>query len=92
MKEVTVSLISNTENEIKCFLNAFYEKDMNIKNKAFKWSILCNSPFECLNLVTTAIDNSDKYHIQVFVHLPEFETFVNDKNINEFIKYIYLSN
>ncbi len=92
MKGVTVSLITNKRNELNRFLSTYYEKNMNIKNEAFKWSLHCDSPFECLNLVTTAIDNNDKYNMQVLVSLPELDTFINDDNINAFVKYIYMSN
>ena len=51
--------------------------------------MICNSPFECLNIVTTAIDNNDKYDMQVVVSMPELEGIINDDNVNEFIKYLY---
>lgn len=91
MKSITVSLITNRKNELNRFLSTYYEKEMNIKNEAFKWSLHCNSPLECLNLVTTAIDNNDKYNMQIFVNLPELDAFINDDNINAFVKYIYMS-
>ncbi len=87
---ITVSLISNKQDEINKFLSSYYEKDMNIHKKTFKWSMICHSPAECLNLVTTVIDNDDKYFIQVFINMPEFCVVVNEQNIDDFIKYILL--
>lgn len=92
MKEITLSLITNKKEELNKFLSTYYEKDMNIKDETFKWSIICNSPFECLDIVTTAIDNNDKYNMQVHISMPELETVIDDNNINDFIKYIYCKN
>ena len=92
MDRITVSLITNQKEELNRFLRTYYEKNMNIQKETFKWSLMCHSPLECLDLVTTAIDNNDKYHMQVHISMPELEAVINDENINEFVKYIYYRN
>ena len=92
MKDITVSLITNQKDEINRFLSTYYQREMDIKNETFKWSMICNSPFECLNIVTTAIDNNDKYNMQVHISMPELEAVIDDNNVNDFVKYIYCKN
>lgn len=86
----TVSLISNCDGEISRFLSAYFNQNMNIKKETFKWSLICNSPFECLSLVTTVIDNNNQYNMQVVVSMPDLNGIINDDNINQFVKYLYI--
>lgn len=92
MKSVSVSLITNKENELNNFLSSYYEKEMHVATKAFKWCTFYQSPLECLDIVTAAVDNNDKYNVQVLVQLPELEAVINENNVNAFVKYIYLRN
>lgn len=90
MKSITVSLITEKKEELNRFLSKYYNREMNIKKETFKWSLICNSPLECLSLITTVIDNNNQYNMQVVVSMPELSGIINDDNINQFVKYLYI--
>ena len=86
--EASVNFFSEKEGEIERFLNLFYEKNLNLKNKLF-WQKKYNNPINMIELISTYTDNSDQFNIGLWVCLDEnIFININDITINKFIKYL----
>ena len=84
-----VNLYSTKSGEIKKFLNSFYETTVNIENE-FKWNKYYQNPVEMTNIISSLIENNDKYKINIWISLDE-GIFINvtENNIDSLIRYIY---
>lgn len=90
MDNVTVNLITNKQQEIQRFLRKFFQDEtITLDDKTFRWSCTFSSPLKALDLIIPATESDDEYLIQVFVNLPEFDAVINQKNLDDFIRYIY---
>ena len=86
---VIVSLYSNTKNEIKRFLNSFYNKNEALEND-LKWEHTFENPVESADIIGTFIDNNDKFRINMWVSLDEgFFINITDHNADKIIRYLY---
>lgn len=87
--EYTVKIYSETEGEIEKFLKLFYQDDIKIENKLF-WKKEFNDPTKIIDIVSTFIDNKDKFNANIWTSLDK-DVFicVTENNINDLIKYIY---
>ena len=86
MKKPTLNLYSKNKNEISDFLERFYNKkiDKSIENFSF------DNPIEMIDLISTIIDNNDKYNISAWINLDE-DIFIkiSNSNLDDIIKYLY---
>lgn len=86
MTKPTLNLYSKNKNEISDFLERFYNKkiDKSIENFSF------DNPIEMIDLISTIIDNNDKYNISAWINLDE-DIFIkiSNSNLDEIIKYLY---
>lgn len=84
-----VSLYSMKNNEIKNFLNTFYNQDITLEND-LQWSKTYDNPVEIAGIIGAFIDNNDKYDINMWVSLDE-GVYINvtDHNADEIIRYLY---
>jgi len=90
MENITVNLITNKQEEIKKFLRKFFnDETFQVNDTTFRWSCICHSALKALDLIIVAAEADEDFLIQVLVNLPEFDAVVNQKNLNDFIKYIY---
>lgn len=87
--ETLVSLYSNKENEIKDFLNNFYEKD-NVLEDYLRWEKKYANPIELADIIGIFIDNNDKYSINMWVSLDK-DVLINvtDNNADNIIRYLF---
>ena len=86
---VIVSLYSNTKNEIKRFLNSFYNNNEKPEND-LKWEHTFENPIQSAGIIGTFIDNNDKYKINMWVSLDEgFFINVTEHNADKIIRYLY---
>ena len=86
---VTVSLYSNTKNEIKRFLNSFYNNKEILEND-LKWEYTFENPIQSADMIGTFIENNDKFKINMWVSLDEgFFINVTDYNADKIIRYLY---
>ena len=87
--EALVSLYSNKENEIKKFLDCFYEKDI-ITEHNLKWEKSYFNPIEIVDIIGTFIDNNDKYDINMWISLDK-DVLINVTNFNadKIIRYLF---
>ncbi len=86
MTKPTLNLYSKNKNEISDFLERFYNKkiDKSIENFSF------DNPIEMIDLISTIIDNNDKYNISAWINLDE-DIFIkiSNSNLDDIIKYLY---
>ncbi len=90
MENITVNLITNKQQEIQKFLRKYFQDESyTIDDKTFRFSSIYTSALQALDLIIVAAEAEEDYLIQVFVNLPEFDAIINQKNLNDFIRYIY---
>ena len=84
-----VNLYSQKNNEIKKFLDKFYNKNLSI-NDSLKWEKLYANPIEIADIIGAYIDNSDKFNIAMWVSLDK-GVFINitDFNADTIISYLF---
>ena len=85
----SIAIYSEINGEIKKFLELFDSKNFNIEDSFF-WEKTYQNPIEMIDLISTFIDNNDKFNLNIWISLDEnIYICVNDQNINKIIKYIY---
>ena len=90
MEIITVNLITNKQQEIQRFLRKYFQDETySIEDKTFRWTGFYSSALKALDLIIVAAEANDEFLIQIVVNLPEFDAVINQKNLNDFIKYIY---
>lgn len=86
---ILIDLYSNKENEIKKFLDKFFNSNMDISTK-LQYELKFENPVESADLIGVFIDNNDAYNINMWVSLDEgFFLNVTDHNADKIIRYLY---
>ena len=87
--EVLIDLYSNTKNEIKRFLDNFFNANIKLKND-LEYEIKYENPIESADLIGVFIENNDIYQINMWVSLDKgFFINVTDFNTDKIIRYLY---
>lgn len=90
METITVNLITNKQQELKKFLRKYFQdSNYSVNDNTFRWTCIYHSALKALDLISVAAEADEDFLIQILVNLPEFDAVVNQKNLNEFIRYIY---
>ncbi len=85
-----VNLYSTKKNEIKKFLENYYDKNIEIKNDDLEWKKEFDNPIEMAEIMGTFIDNSDKYEINMWISLDSGVLInVTEYNLDDIIRYLY---
>jgi len=76
-------------NEIKKFLDTFYEQDIKLEND-LEWKKSFKNPIEIADIIGIFIDNNDRFQIAMWISLDD-DVFINvtDDNANNIIRYLY---
>lgn len=84
-----VSLYSMKNNEIKKFLDNFYNENSILEND-LEWTKEFKNPIEIADIIGTFIDNNDKYNINMWISMDE-GVYINvtDDNVDKIIRYLY---
>ena len=84
-----VDIYSKENTEIKKFLDAFYNENTNT-NDDLKWEIVFDNPVECADIISSYIDNKDKFNINMWLSLDkDFFINITKFNANKIIKYLF---
>lgn len=84
-----VDLYSETNNEIKTFLDKFYESETHIDNN-LKWEIIYDNPTEASDIISAFIDNKDRFRITMWISLDkDFFINVTSNNADKIIRYLF---
>ena len=86
MKKPTLNLYCKNQNELIEFLERFYNREIEKSMENFTF----DNPIEMVDLISSIIDNNDRYKIYAWVNLDE-DIFIKitNSNLNEIIKYLY---
>lgn len=88
MRNITVTLITNKQNEIKNFIDNFYNINTDISPKTFRWSASFLYYIDTIDILSVLIDNQEKYCIEVFVQLEQGITIkITPSNLETYIRY-----
>lgn len=84
-----VSLYSMNSNEIKKFLDEFYNENTSLDND-LEWKKNFENPVEIAEIIGAFIDNNDKYEINMWISLDK-GVYINvtDDNADNIIRYLY---
>lgn len=76
-------------NEIRQFLQKFYNTNITIEND-LEWTKEYDNPVEIAEIIGTFIDNNDKYSINMWISLDE-GVYINvtDYNVDKIIRYLF---
>ena len=84
-----VDIYSKEDTEIKRFLDAFYENNVNI-SPDIKWEIVYDNPIECADIISSYIDNDDKFDINMWISLDrDFFINITKYNADKIIRYLF---
>ena len=93
MNDIVVTLLAEKPCELNRFLSAYYCKDMNIEEGAFRWSCMFKRPLDSICILATLIDNIEDYKIEALVSVKHYDNIkVSEDNINELVKFLYWMN
>ena len=84
-----VDIYSQTSNEIKSFLDKFYNTNKNLDSN-LKWEITYNNPTEMADIISAYIDNEEKFKINMLISLDkDFVINVTRHNADKIIRYLF---
>lgn len=84
-----VDIYSKNNLEIKNFLKAFLDKDIDIEDNQ-KCEIIYNNPLYCADIISSYIDNEDKFNINLWVSFDKnFFVNVTKYNADKIIRYLF---
>lgn len=87
--EAIVDIYSETDNEIKNFLDKFYNSNINISNN-LKWEVTYKNPTEASDIISAYIDNEDNFKINMWISLDtDFFINVTSNNADKIIRYLF---
>lgn len=85
----TVKIYSPDRNEIKKFLELFFENNID-SNYENLWKKDYHTPIDFLDIISTFADNKEKFKANMWISLDKnLYILITEKNINSIIKYIY---
>jgi hypothetical protein len=85
----SVTLYSNKKNEIKKFLDAFYEDDIKLSDP-LTWKKEFKNAIDIANILGAFIDNNYKYDINMWICLDKnFFINVTEYNAEQIIRYLF---
>lgn len=84
-----VDLYSEKPNEIKNFVDKFYEKDIHVEND-LKYEVIFENPLFASDMISAFVDNNDKFDIHMWLCLDK-GVFINitDFNADKIIRYLF---
>lgn len=88
MRNITITLVTNKQNEIKNFIDSFYNINTDISSKTFRWSRTFTFLIDTIDILSVLIDNQEKYCIEGFVQFEEGLTIkITPSNLETYIRY-----
>ena len=85
----TVTILSENISEIKDFLNKYYSDNITFSEQNY-WEKKYENPIDMIGLISTFIDNNDKYIGNIWISLDkDVYICITDENLNLIIKYLF---
>lgn len=90
MNDIVVTLLAEKPCELNRFLSAYYSRDMQIEEGAFRWSCMYKKPLDSICILAALIDNIEDYKIEALVSVKHLNNIkVSEDNINDLVKFLY---
>ena len=90
MKNVIITLLSQKPSELNNFLSRYFDEEINVAEEAFMWSCIYEEPLASVNLISTLIDNNEKFKIEALISIEHLDSIkVSEENIEDLIKLMY---
>ena len=90
MKNVVITLLSQKPSELNNFLSRYFDEKIEIAEEAFMWSCIYKEPLAGVNLISTLIDNNEKFKIEALISMEHLESIkVSEENLEDLIKLMY---
>jgi len=88
---VSVNMWSTSCGEIKRFLEAFYEREINIDEDTGQWFCDYGNPLESADIISAVMDNSHKFDIVLYIQVNKGNLFrITEENFNDVIKGLFI--
>ena len=83
-----LNLFSENPENLNEFLNKFYNNNFNLKEMKFEKTF--ENPIDMIDLISTIVDNSDKYNIGIWISIDK-NIFINitELNLDKIIRYLF---
>lgn len=87
MKQYILNIFSEDKNKLETFLNKFDNENLDLKE--FKFEKDFDNPIDMIEIVSTLIDNNEKYPAGIWISIDK-NIFINvtENNLNKVIKYL----
>lgn len=84
-----VDIYSEKPNEIKSFVDKFYEDNVNLEND-LEYEAVFENPVQVSDMISAFIDNDDKFDIHMWLSLDK-GVFINvtEFNADKIIRYLF---
>lgn len=84
-----IDIYSEKPNEIKNFIDKFYESNVTLQND-LKYEISFENPVQTSDIISAFIDNNDKFDIHMWLCLDK-GVFINitEHNADKIIRYLF---
>lgn len=85
----SVNLFSESSKDLEKFLSLFYKNTINL-NQSLMYEVFYENPIEMIELISTAIDNNDKFNIGIWISIDK-DIFINitENNLDKIIRYLF---
>ena len=84
-----IDIYSKDSAEIKKFIDAFFEDDININNNS-KIEIIYENPLHTSNIISAYIDNIENFKINIWLSLDKgLFININKHNADKIIRYLF---
>ena len=85
-----LNLFTEKNEDLKNFLNKFYEKNIVTNNEALDFEENYENPIDMIPIISTLIENNDKFNIGIWITL-DSDIYINitENNLDKIIKYIF---
>lgn len=85
----TINFYSETDGEIKKFLEQYYSKNLELENN-LTYQKEYENPIDMIDIISCFVDNNNKFKMTLWISLDkDVYICVTDNNIDNLIKYIY---
>lgn len=90
MRDVVITLLSKKPSELNQFLNTYFDEKVEVTEGAFMWSCIYQEPLASVNLISTLIDNNEKYKIEALISIEHLDSIkVSEENLDDLIRLMY---
>ncbi len=88
---IGINMWSNKTGKIKSFLESYFQEKIEIDEDTGKWFFECEEPLESVDIISAAMDNSEKYDLALYIRIPGGDIYrITEENYNDVIKGLFI--